>query len=133
MQAGFGVMVSNMFGDNGAEHFNKAIGKTIKALAITNNALRIDFDDGYAIALRDEGQSCCETRYINTDDDLPYYVGAKLVSGEVAPAPSPEHEWGVHQVSFLRITTDRGVFTVQTHNEHNGYYGGFAIVVRLAN
>jgi hypothetical protein len=33
----------------------------------------------------------------------------------------------VHEVAFLEVTTDRGVFQMKNHNEHNGYYGGFLI------
>ena len=34
---------------------------------------------------------------------------------------------GVHEVQFLNIETSLGIITFETHNEHNGYYGGFYI------
>ena len=40
-----------------------------------------------------------------------------------------EEEYETHEVQFLEIKTSKGIFTMSTHNEHNGYYGGFAIVV----
>jgi hypothetical protein len=39
-------------------------------------------------------------------------------------------EYGIHEVQFLIVDTDRGSFTCETHNEHNGYYGGFLVVCR---
>jgi hypothetical protein len=37
-------------------------------------------------------------------------------------------EYGeVHEQTFLKIRTNNGDATVVTHNEHNGYYGGFNI------
>lgn len=147
---GIGVLLSRMGGgadEDGA--FAASIGKTIKAVAIDDphvadeaawrgkiSGLRIDFTDGTAIVLRDEGQSCCEARWIHTDDDLGYHVGATLLSAEIADAPSipdpddPEGHGGGHEVQFLRVKTSNGVIVCETHVNHNGYYGGFSLVVR---
>jgi hypothetical protein len=62
---------------------------------------------------------------MRTDDDLNYFVGAKLTGGEIKDAPDVPDKYGYHEVQFLEIQTDRGVFTISSHNEHNGYYGGF--------
>jgi len=35
----------------------------------------------------------------------------------------------MHEVQFVLITTSLGVFTMATHNIHNGYYSGFSVVV----
>ena len=32
---------------------------------------------------------------------------------------------------FLIITTSKGQFTVANYNEHNGYYGGFALIASV--
>lgn len=139
--SGLGVMLC-MLGDN-AEYANAwtaAIGKTIASLALVEapgapsgvfeDRLVLRFTDGTGVALCDMGRRCCESRYLRTDDDLAYYVGAELRDAQVLDAPNVEDEadrYGAHEVSFLHVETDRGTFTVSAHNEHNGYYGGFSI------
>jgi hypothetical protein len=105
----------------GAEVFTAAIGKTIKEVKIVDNSLLFTFDRGYRMRIYDCGQNCCEIRYMTTDDDLSYFAGAKLLGAELKDAPNVPHEWGVHEVQFLEIKTDKGVFAVANHNEHNGF------------
>lgn len=129
-QLGVGAMLAMLGGnEKSAATFSAAIGKTITELRLgEDDALHFTFDDGSKMRLFDDGQSCCESRYMRTDDDLAYHVGAKLVSAEVRDAPSIEDEHGdCHDVQFLDVTTSKGVFQMASHNEHNGYYGGFAI------
>jgi len=118
-----------------AELFSLKIGKVIESLKIENDELRITFEnDSEPIKLFDDGQSCCENRYMHTDDDLEYYVGAKLQGAEVADGPEEEDEWGETKESqFLKVETSKGVFTVVNYNEHNGYYGGFAVECAAVN
>ena len=79
--------------------------------------------------LADEGQSCCENRYMSTDDDLSDFIGGTLLDAEIKAAPDETDEWGqVHEVQFLEVRTSKGSFTMASHNEHNGYYGGFYLV-----
>ena len=128
-QLGMGVML-NMLGGNAesVDAFTGAIGKIIAELNLgQDDALHFVFDDGSKIKLFDDGQSCCESRYMRTDDNLEDFVGAKLLGAEIKEAPSEPDEYGEHEVEFLEVQTDRGVFTMASHNEHNGYYGGFSI------
>ena len=111
--------------------FKAAVGKEISEMEIKDNELIIGFTDGKKIKIFDNGQSCCESRYMSTDDDLKYYVGAKLTGGELADGPEATGEYGeCHEQQFLKIETSKGVFTIVNHNEHNGYYGGFSVEVR---
>ena len=128
-QDGFGVMIGMLAGNaDSVAAFTAAVGKTIAALRLRDDdVLLFEFSDGSKLKLSDEGQSCCERRYMRTDDDLSYYVGAILMGATIKPAPEQPDEYGVHDVQFLEIQTDRGVFTMSSHNEHNGYYGGFLI------
>mgnify|MGYP003435737536 CR=1 FL=1 len=128
-QIGIGVMCGILGGnDDSAAAFTGAIGKTISALRLgDDDALHFEFSDGSKLKLSDEGQSCCEHRYMRTDDNLAEYVGAKLLSAEIKEAPSETDMYQEHEVQFLEVQTDRGVFTMASHNEHNGYYGGFFI------
>lgn len=126
-----GVMI-NMLGGNAetvAAH-QGAVGKTIVSARLKDDSLWLDFADGTGIHFLDEGQSCCENRYMRTDDDLASYVGATFIEAELASAPAVTDEYGEHDVQFLNVKTSKGVLTMSSHNEHNGYYGGFAIVVR---
>ena len=112
-----------------------ALGKTISDLRFSENdsALSITFADGSKLTLFDDGQTCCETRYMRTDDNLAEYIGGRLLGAEVKDVPEligfwkDECEYGDHDVQFLEITTSKGSFVMSNHNEHNGYYGGFCI------
>lgn len=137
-------MLSKLSASDGAEHLGPAIGKTIASAAVnkhkwTNGSytyeidrLELRFTDATGIALEDDAQSCCETRYMSSDDDLSEYTGAKLLSVELREAPSisTDEDYNVHDVQFLAVITDKGEFTCSSHNEHNGYYNGFSIIVK---
>lgn len=120
-----------MLGGNrkSVEAFSGCLGKTIAALKLSDDdALHFVFTDGSKLKISDEGQSCCENRYMSTDDDLSEFIGAKLLGAAIKDAPDvDDYEWGLHEVQFLEVKTDRGVFTMASHNEHNGYYGGFSV------
>ena len=126
-QLGVGVMLKHLGGnEDSVNAWIASANKEIAALVLVDGLL-FTFSDGTQMMISDEGQSCCEYRYMTTDDDLSYYVGATLLDTEILDAPDIEAEYGDHEVQFLRVATSRGVFTMETHNEHNGYYGGFAI------
>lgn len=137
---GLGAMIGQLFGDSeSAPAFQSAIGKTIQSLVIDpaentgDGALCFTFTDGSRLQLLDRGRSCCESRYMQTDDDLAYHVGATLTGAEVKDGPTTEEYGEPHETQFLHVTTSKGAFTVTTHNEHNGYYGGFWLVARSGN
>lgn len=126
---GFGVMIGLLGGNvDSVEAFQGAIGKKIAGLSLgEDDALHFVFEDSSKIKLYDDGQSCCESRYMHTDDDLSHFVGANLLGAEVRDAPNEPDEYGEHEVQFLIVNTSIGSFTMASHNEHNGYYGGFLI------
>ena len=127
---GFNVMLGLLGGnEESVKAFNSGVGKTIVSLSIgDDNALHFAFEDGTKFKVFDDGQSCCEDRYMRTDDDLAYYVGAQLLGVEVSFAPNETDEYGLeHEVQFVKMQTSKGVFTLANHNEHNGYYGGFLL------
>jgi hypothetical protein len=126
---GIGVLIGLLGGnEESVNAFKGAIGKKISALSLgEDDALHFVFEDGSKLKLFDDGQSCCESRYMRTDDDLNAFVGAELLSAVVREAPNEADEYGGHEVAFLVVTTSKGAFTMASHNEHNGYYGGFCI------
>ena len=126
---GMGVMIRQLSGNQDAiEIYNSCLNKTIKQITLDDNKLKFVFDDDSTMAMLDNGQSCCEFRYMQTDDDLNYFIGAKFLGAQIKDAPDIEDESGeCHEVQFLEILTDKGSFVMANHNEHNGYYGGFYI------
>jgi hypothetical protein len=130
---GVGVMLGMLGGnDETVEAYHAAIGKVIADMNLDadTNHLNIKFADDSGIEIYDDGQSCCESRYMRTDDDLKYHVGATLEKMELREGADREEEYGTHESEFFLITTSRGVITLANHNEHNGYYGGFNVVIR---
>ncbi len=129
-QLGMGVMIKMLGGNTeSAAAFSGSLGKTITDVSLgDDDALHFEFSDGTKMCLFDDGQSCCESRYMRTDDDLSQFIGSQLLDAEIKDAPNVEDEYGEsHEVQFLEVKTSTGSFTMASHNEHNGYYGGFAI------
>lgn len=141
---GIGAMLKMLGGNRETvEAHQGAVGKTIAECYIghedgrsrsmgenSGDTLILKFSDGTGIKLWDDGQSCCESRYMRTDDDLKHVVGGTFTGAELRDAPNEEDEYGEHQVQFLVVNTSKGSFTVANHNEHNGYYGGFGVEIR---
>lgn len=166
-----GVMIEMLFG-RGSDDFTAFKGRKITDAKLTTDDLTLSFE-GTEEQLRvyDAGQSCCENRYITSDDDVKDLVGGNLVSIEEREGPEPEPAvcdkckgskrldfsdqpmldpeggeecWachgtgndyysGDHEVAFVLIQTDNDSITLCTHNEHNGWYGGFALKVEVLN
>jgi hypothetical protein len=129
---GVGVMIAELSGNEGSvKAFASCIGKKIKRVWLEEDALKFTFEDGTNLELFDDGQSCCESRYMRTDDNLDDYAGAELVSAQTVTGPDVPGEYDAHETEFLEVYTSKGSFKMVSHVEHNGYYGGFAITARL--
>lgn len=130
-QAGVGVLLGILGGNKETvDAINACLGKRITRCLLDqeSDTLKIEFEGKIGLMIHDAGQSCCEHRYMRTDDNLSEYVGAVLLDLELKDAPDMVDEYGDHEVRFLDVKTDKGVFQLANHNEHNGYYGGFWIV-----
>lgn len=133
---GLGVMISEyMWGwrEKPNEQDLVAIKEaTIRSVFVDDDQLTINFDNDYQVIVSDQGQSCCEHRYMRCDDDLSYYVGAQLTGIETADASSEVGEYDdCTECQFLVVSTTRGDFRLANYNEHNGYYGGFSVHVQI--
>ncbi len=129
---GIGVMINMLGGNEETVNAVKAsLNKKIKHVELLDEQLNISFEDGSKLTLWDAGQSCCESRYMRTDDDLNYFIGSEFLGGEIKDAPGIDCSYGDHEVQFLEIKTNKGSFVMSSHNEHNGYYGGFYITASL--
>jgi len=105
------------------------VGRTVIAAAMSEERITLELSGGKKIEVWDNGQSCCESRYMRTDDDVQSLVGHTLTRIEAKDAPNEPDEYGEHEVVFVEIGTDNGFITVANHNEHNGYYGGFGLTI----
>lgn len=108
-----------------------SLNKKITDLRLVDDILKFTFEDNGCLHVWDGGQDCCEHRYMTTDDDLRDYIGAVFTNIEIRDVEVKEDMFGVHEIQFLLIATSKGVFTIETHNEHNGNYGGFWIVAEV--
>lgn len=124
-----GVMHEIFIGTNTIEN---CLNKTIEKVWLDEetNKLNFKFTDGTGMYLFDDGQCLCERRYMVTADDLTEYINAKLLGVELKEAPNQQDVCVVHEVQFLDIKTDKGVFQMANHNEHDGAYSGFCLVAR---
>jgi hypothetical protein len=128
-QPGLGVMIQMLGGnEESSKIVQESIGKKIKSLSLDDNSLRFVFEDGSTMRLSDEGQSCCESRYLTFEGNLEDYVGAEFKMAKFRDEYDGNAEYNEHEIQPVEIETDKGSFIVEHHNEHNGYYGGFWIV-----
>lgn len=129
MSLGIGAMLHRLGG--GTPHgSDEYVGRIIQEIWMADDALWIKFTDGVKIKIWDNGQSCCESRYMRTDDDLQCLIGKTLVHIMSKDAPDIEDEHGEsHEVCFVEVMTNDGFITISNHNEHNGYYGGFGLSI----
>src|SRR5262249_17241123 len=129
-QPGMGVLIHRLFGGGGQRALlalESVLNKSIASITQSDKDVQVRMADGSGVSLYDDGQLCCESRYMRSDDKPEDFVGAVLRNIELRDALNVESEWDEHEVQFLVLVTDRGNYTVSSHNEHNGYYGGFAI------
>lgn len=110
---------------------SKYYGRRILAVDLTDERLILTLDDGRRPSIRDNGQSCCEARYMTTDDDVKSLVGHTLIRIEAKDGPDLEG-CECHESVFVEVATDSGFITLVNHNEHNGYYGGFFLTITEA-
>lgn len=108
------------------------VGREVRSVRLEDNALLLDVPGVGLLKIFDAGQSCCELRYMRTDDDLDAFGGATLIGVEVRIAPTNYETGDPHEVAFLVVHTSKGDVTCSTHNEHNGYYAGFSICAVLS-
>ena len=123
---GIGVMI-HALGGGSPRNASDFYGRSILTAEIDDNELKLQFTDGSSARIWDDGQSCCEHRYMTTDDDLKSLVGHKLIRVEAKSGPNESADYDEHETCFVEIATDAGFVTITNHNEHNGYYGGFGL------
>lgn len=94
-------------------------------------ALVIVLESGWTLVFMDDcPQSCCESRYMHTDDDLSALVGETLVNVRHGGC-NEEGDDVVIEAEFVIIQTDRDSAVIGTYNSHNGYYGGLDLSMSM--
>lgn len=127
MNLGMGAMIHHL-GGGSKESAEKYYGRTITNVKFENDTFTLTFDDGVSIDITDQGQSCCESRYMTCDDNINALIGQSLRGITVKDTEDSSGEYGdCHEICFLEVQGDKGSVTFATHNEHNGYYGGFGL------
>lgn len=107
-----------------AEKYN---GMEIVSISLNNDVATFKFKEG-GFEMRDDGQSCCESRWMHSEDekDFDYHIGAIFRFIQVV-AGDGEESSECHDTEYCNILTSKGVLQFVCHNEHNGYYGGFSV------
>ena len=124
---GLGAMIHYM-GGGSKEDPADFVGKTVTAVDFNSERLLLWLDNSFCIKVFDNGQSCCESRYMTTDDDPHSIVGGQIVHIKSKEGPNlPDSE--SHETCFVEVQTSKGLITLTNHNEHNGYYGGFGLSI----
>lgn len=110
-----------------------SIGKNINNIWIDADgvSLIIEHESGI-LNISDNGQQCCESRYMETDDNLKDFIGAIIINFEYKDGGfiDPVNDT-VLEVAFFDIKTTSGIFQIKNYNENNGYYCGFDLSARL--
>ena len=114
------------------EVVEEVVGKTIVDVDFNEDGLFLLFEYGIKVHIYDNGQSCCEHRYIVCDDDVSSLIGQKFKGIEEKECSdiSQEDDYDVHDIMFVEVQTFSNSIALVTHNEHNGYYGGFILDVK---
>jgi hypothetical protein len=104
------------------------IGKIISSATVDEDGCYLGFTDGSRLSIADEGQSCCEQRYVTCDDSPEDLVGQPYAGYEVKESTNDhEDDYDVHDAVFVEVKAGLSSIVMETHNVHNGYYGGFDI------
>lgn len=105
------------------------IGLKVIKTYFKNDVISIFLENGINLLIKDDAQHCCEKRYMTTSDDINSIVGENLLNIFVKNCNKIESDCKVYEIAFLEIKTDKQSITFESHNEHNGYYGGFNLMI----
>jgi len=123
---GIGAMLHQL-GGGSEQSVEKYLGRKITKAEFKNDTFTLTFSDGISIDITDQGQSCCEHRYMTCDDEITSLVGQSLKHVIVKETDRRTSDYDCHEVCFLEVQGDKSSITFATHNVHNGYYGGFGL------
>lgn len=103
-------------------------GTIIRVIDYRDDIIYIQTDDWRYSLFMDH--DCCETRYFECADDLSEYTNSTILAAYLSLSTLVTATGDdTHEVAFLRIMTTVGELTFSAHNEHNGYYSGFSLII----
>lgn len=108
--------------------------KEIKNIYCDRDKLTIEFEKGI-VYITDNDYSCCESRYMHSDDNLASLIGNRFVDVFLKGDSTEYCEDDIEEVIenlFLEIKTDKDSAILTMYNSHNGYYGGFNPLIEVA-
>ncbi len=125
-------MANVKFNDGDNQDFEKFYGMRIEKASFDGGSILLDMGNDIVIEIYDDRQSCCEKRYLNVhSDELQTLGGDTLRSIGVKWTTQKDDAGDYHEVAFCEIRTEDNTVSFSTHNEHNGYYGGFDLRVEV--
>jgi hypothetical protein len=113
---------------------NILVGKTLKDILVTTDQQAIKFvlaDGGEIVALCDG--DCCSNTWIEEVTNPEFAIGAEILDAvdidmpdSWVGAPTKHEEHYEEEMAYygFKITTAKGVCTIEYRNSSNGYYGG---------
>ena len=133
---GLGAMIQMLGGNEESYNaYHAALNKKIVDVKLDpelnsgDGALVITFKDDTTLTFYDCARSCCESRYMSTEDDLSQFKNCTFKGIEIIDGGTKDPgDYGeVSETVFLHVKTTKGKIVVNTYNHHNGYYGGILI------
>lgn len=105
--------------------FDKIKGQKIKAITYSEDGQDLTFtmEDESTVKYEAYGE-CCSSSYIEDIDNPEIFINANLIDVDVVYGESKNVDYEVHEWTFYKFKTDKGMATLSFRNESNGYYGG---------
>jgi hypothetical protein len=112
------------------------LGKVIEKVMLaydheSRESIIIIFTDGTALNLFDDGQQCCEKRWLASDDKSEDVAGGVLMDVQMEEGVDDEGSEDILQSQFIRIITDKAPYVVTAYNKHNGSYDGITVKAEI--
>jgi len=74
--------------------------------------LTLKLSNDKTIYIWDNGQSCCEHRYMTTDDNIKSLIGNTITRIEAKEGQSITEDYDEHEQVFVEIGTDVGFIAI---------------------
>ena len=107
-----------------SDFYKDAIDKVIETVYIDGNRIIFKFTDAPNFELENPPITS-ELRYMHTEDNLGGFIGTKFQRIEVRTGAHEAAKEGKHEIELITISTDKGQFTIENHNIHDGWHSGF--------
>lgn len=105
------------------------VGLHIKSFSLSEDGSRMELDTNKGPATIVAYGDCCSVSYIEDLDNSDALFDAEVISiDEIEGEAKTVDDEEVHEWTFYKIKTNKGMCTISMRNESNGYYGGWLSV-----